>query len=139
MERHCPGNIIGKASNSDLIRMILDDEASALEEEELLAPADAAKAFQKCQPGTQANLTLGDRMADKIALFAGSWKFIGLFMGILLLWILLNSVALFAGPFDPYPFILMNLILSCVAALQAPGHHDEPEPAGEEGQDAGGA
>lgn len=64
-------------------------------------------------------LTLGDRLADKIADFGGSWKFILSFLGFLMLWMLVN-VLLAAKAFDPYPFILLNLCLSCVAALQAP-------------------
>jgi len=65
-------------------------------------------------------LTLGERLADKMAEYAGSWRFIGIFFGVLLLWIALNSIVLIWRPFDPYPFILLNLILSCIAAVQAP-------------------
>ncbi|HEX5871485.1 MAG TPA: DUF1003 domain-containing protein [Longimicrobium sp.] len=63
----------------------------------------------------------GQRMADRIAAFGGSWPFIGLFMVFLLGWMVLNSVLLARrGSFDPYPYILLNLILSSLAALQAP-------------------
>ncbi|RYU95762.1 DUF1003 domain-containing protein [Emticicia agri] len=65
-------------------------------------------------------LSFGDRMADKIADFGGSWTFILSFMGFLLIWILFNIYWLSNKGFDPYPFILLNLILSCIAALQAP-------------------
>ncbi|GAB3300065.1 DUF1003 domain-containing protein [Hymenobacter humi] len=65
-------------------------------------------------------LTLGQRMADRIATFGGSWTFIGLFFGVLLLWIGLNAWVFANRGFDPYPFILLNLLLSCIAALQAP-------------------
>jgi len=65
-------------------------------------------------------LTLGAALADRIASFGGSWKFIILFASVLLVWVLVNTVALAAKPFDPYPFILLNLILSCLAAIQAP-------------------
>lgn len=65
-------------------------------------------------------LTPGEKVADKIAVFAGSWKFIISFIVILILWIIFNSLYLVFRPFDPYPFILLNLILSCLAALQAP-------------------
>ncbi|HEU4886000.1 MAG TPA: DUF1003 domain-containing protein [Longimicrobium sp.] len=65
--------------------------------------------------------TFGQRMADRIAAFGGSWPFIGLFMLFLAGWMALNSVILARrGPFDPYPYILLNLILSTLAALQAP-------------------
>ncbi|MFT3680929.1 MAG: DUF1003 domain-containing protein [Ferruginibacter sp.] len=65
-------------------------------------------------------LAVGERWADKIAAFGGSWKFIGIFMSFLVAWMLVNVFLLANKGFDPYPFILLNLILSCVAALQAP-------------------
>lgn len=65
-------------------------------------------------------LSFGDRMSDNIANFGGSWTFILSFMGFLLVWIAFNIYWLSNKGFDPYPFILLNLILSCIAALQAP-------------------
>ncbi len=65
-------------------------------------------------------LTVGDRLADRIADFGGSWRFIIIFFGILAGWMLLNSALLLRRPFDPFPFILLNLVLSCLAAIQAP-------------------
>ena len=65
-------------------------------------------------------LTKGQKISDKVAQFGGSWKFIILFGIILTLWIIFNIVAIGVFKFDPYPFILMNLILSTIAALQAP-------------------
>lgn len=65
--------------------------------------------------------TRGDRLADKISSIAGSWSFILIFISFLIAWIILNSVILTTGnQIDPYPFILLNLVLSCIAALQAP-------------------
>ena len=64
--------------------------------------------------------TVGQKVADKVAAFGGSWKFIILFGVFILLWILANIYILLNKGFDPYPFILLNLILSCLAALQAP-------------------
>jgi len=64
--------------------------------------------------------TLGERMADRLADFGGSWAFIAIFGAVLLGWIFLNSAVLVTRPFDPYPFIFLNLILSCLAAIQAP-------------------
>ena len=64
--------------------------------------------------------TFGDRIADKVADFGGSWTFILSFIGFLLIWIGINAFIFLNKGFDPYPFILLNLILSCVAALQAP-------------------
>lgn len=63
--------------------------------------------------------TLGQRAADAIAKFAGSWAFIFSFTGVLVLWMVINTF-LSTKAFDPYPFILLNLVLSCVAAIQAP-------------------
>lgn len=65
-------------------------------------------------------LSPGQQLSDKVALFGGSWKFIILFIVILGAWILFNSSVPQKYTFDPFPFILMNLILSCIAALQAP-------------------
>lgn len=66
------------------------------------------------------DFTFGQKVADKVASFGGSWKFIILFGIFILLWILANIYLLLNKGFDPYPFILLNLILSCLAALQAP-------------------
>ena len=65
-------------------------------------------------------LTLGQRISDKVARFGGSWSFIIMFGVILFIWIAFNAIAPLSARFDPYPFILMNLVLSCIAALQAP-------------------
>lgn len=68
----------------------------------------------------ETELTLGQRMADRIATFGGSWTFIIAFFSFLLLWMAVNVIFLATRPFDPFPFILLNLILSCLAAIQAP-------------------
>lgn len=65
-------------------------------------------------------LTKGQSISDKVASFGGSWKFIIIFSIILFFWILFNTLTPLRDKFDPYPFILMNLVLSCIAALQAP-------------------
>ena len=65
-------------------------------------------------------LTYGQRLADKVASFGGSWTFIIYFGVFILIWIIINIVFLANKSFDPYPFILLNLILSCIASLQAP-------------------
>lgn len=64
--------------------------------------------------------TFGEKLADQVASFGGSWKFIILFFTLLVVWIIINSIAFLMKPFDPYPFILLNLILSCLASIQAP-------------------
>ncbi|MBO9203561.1 MULTISPECIES: DUF1003 domain-containing protein [Niastella] len=65
-------------------------------------------------------LSLGQRLADKVARFGGSWKFITWFTAMLVIWIGINLILIGRGRFDPYPFILLNLLLSCLAAIQAP-------------------
>lgn len=65
-------------------------------------------------------LTLGQKAADAIASFGGSWRFLGLFALFILTWISLNAWLLTREPFDPFPFILLNLTLSTLAAVQAP-------------------
>lgn len=64
--------------------------------------------------------TVGQRVADGIAKFGGSWTFIILFILVLIAWIILNTLPLFFEPFDKFPYILLNLALSCLAAIQAP-------------------
>jgi uncharacterized membrane protein len=67
-------------------------------------------------------MTLGQKMADKVASFGGSWIFISIFMSVMVIWIILNSFILIklSSSFDPYPYILLNLVLSMLAAIQAP-------------------
>jgi uncharacterized membrane protein len=67
-----------------------------------------------------ARAKLGERLADRVADFGGSWTFILIFFGILVLWMVINAGFLIARPFDPYPYIFLNLMLSCLAAVQAP-------------------
>lgn len=85
----------------------------SLEEESLLTSRLSEEEDQK-KP------TFGERLADKVATFGGSWTFIMSFGAVLLSWIALNSFVLMQKAFDPYPYILLNLVLSCLAALQAP-------------------
>ena len=68
----------------------------------------------------QSASTKGQRLADRIAAVGGSWRFIMLFAAVLFVWIVINTIVLISQPFDPYPFILLNLVLSCLAAIQAP-------------------
>ena len=67
-----------------------------------------------------ARMTFGQRLSDRIAIFGGSWRFIFLFALVLVIWMGINTFLLIVRPFDPYPFILLNLVLSCLAAVQAP-------------------
>jgi uncharacterized membrane protein len=91
----------------------LDQEViESLQQHEILS-SDLSKQFEK-------KLTFGERLSDHIAEFGGSWKFLITFGAVLLVWIAINGVILVTHAFDPYPFILLNLILSCLAAVQAP-------------------
>lgn len=75
---------------------------------------------ENIQDEIEADLTPGEKLADKVASFGGSWTFIVVFFSFILIWILINIWFLSAKSFDPYPFILLNLLLSCLAAIQAP-------------------
>ncbi|HMT69877.1 MAG TPA: DUF1003 domain-containing protein [Saprospiraceae bacterium] len=75
---------------------------------------------ENIQDEIEAELTFGQRLADKVATFGGSWAFIITFFMFILIWMIINIWFLATSPFDPYPFILLNLILSCLAAIQAP-------------------
>ncbi len=109
-----------KPSNAEIVKMILDGmEGDAAEEEDLIHLLVENKVSRNVQRKSRESLTLGERVADKVAKTAGSWAFIFSFCGVLIAWIVSNAILL-TKPFDPYPFILLNLLLSCVAALQAP-------------------
>jgi uncharacterized membrane protein len=104
--------------NRKLLREVLNDIRHDMTDEEVLNLLADSKISVKPESGKE-KYTLGQRVADAIAKFAGSWAFIFSFCGVLVLWMIMN-ILLAAGAFDPYPFILLNLVLSCVAAIQAP-------------------
>ncbi len=95
-------------------------EVTALEQEVLESLRQQEILSRNPEEELRSTLTVGQRVADRIATVGGSWRFIIAFVTILFVWILINAVVLAARPFDPYPFILLNLVLSCVAAIQAP-------------------
>lgn len=104
--------------NRKLLQEVLEEIRHDMTDEEvlnLLADSKISVSPQK----EKEKYTLGQRAADTIAKFAGSWAFIFSFAGVLILWMVVNAI-LAAKAFDPYPFILLNLVLSCVAAIQAP-------------------
>jgi len=80
-------------------------------------PSNVLLAFT---PPQEVPSTFGEKVSDHLAEFGGSWTFIGFFAAVMMSWVVMNSLAFFATPFDPYPFILLNLVLSCLAAIQAP-------------------
>src|SRR5437899_11334693 len=107
----------------DYVKEVLQDEIGelstldqevieSLQQHEILS-SDISKQFET-------KLTFGERLSDKIASFGGSWKFIITFGVVIVFWIAINVVLLATRAFDPFPFILLNLILSCFAALHAP-------------------
>lgn len=102
--------------NKKLVREIISDVKRDMSDEEILNLIADSKVSANPQ---KEKYTAGQRAADKIAKFAGSWAFIFSFTAVLVLWMVVN-VVLAKKAFDPYPFILLNLVLSCVAAIQAP-------------------
>lgn len=108
--------------NETINKMLLDEQKHLEKLHKIVKDAiDAEELIIKnlSNPETE-NLNFGQKISDKVALFGGSWKFIIAFFIVLTLWIIFNVLAIGVYKFDPYPFILMNLILSCIAALQAP-------------------
>jgi len=103
-------------SNKKLIREIISDVKHDMSDEEILNMLANSRVSANPQ---KEKYTVGQRAADRIAKFAGSWAFIFSFTAVLILW-MVGNVLLSKRAFDPYPFILLNLVLSCVAAIQAP-------------------
>ena len=103
-------------SNKKLIREIISDVKHDMSDEEILNMLANSRVSANPQ---KEKYTVGQRAADRIAKFAGSWAFIFSFTAVLILW-MVGNVLLAKRAFDPYTFILLNLVLSCVAAIQAP-------------------
>ena len=95
-------------------------ELSKLEEQVVVSMKEQALLSQNINVEYDRQRSFGEIMADRLADFGGSWLFIGIFCGVLIIWLVMNSVALIMKPFDPYPYIFLNLVLSCLAAMQAP-------------------
>jgi len=108
---------------NDYMNLILETEKgelSSLEKEVVESLSKHKILSSHIDQEYESALTFGERLSDKISTFGGSWRFIIIFGAILLFWVLLNSLVLLIKPFDPYPYILLNLMLSCLAAVQAP-------------------
>lgn len=103
--------------NRKLVKDVLKDIKQDMTDEEIIALLADSKI--SANPNKEKNYTFGQKAADGIAKFAGSWAFIFTFVGVLIAWMIINII-LATNAFDPYPFILLNLVLSCVAAIQAP-------------------
>ena len=104
--------------NRKLLKEVLKDIRHDMTDEEVLNLRADSKISVSPEKEKE-KYTLGQRAADTIAKFAGSWAFIFSFVGVLVIWMVINII-LASNAFDPYPFILLNLVLSCVAAIQAP-------------------
>lgn len=115
-------NELNKYRNKQLTRLISEEnrELNSLEKEVVEAISSSKILSENIEDDLEEKLTFGQRVADHIATFGGSWPFIISFFGFLLTWIAINVWFLSHKAFDPYPFILLNLILSCLAAIQAP-------------------
>lgn len=110
-----------KKTKKEIVRMLLNTEIGEQDEEELLDLLVDQPISIDVDKQEEAKMTFGDRVADKVSAIAGSWGFILGFSCFLILWVILNAVILTKNSsIDPYPFILLNLVLSCIAALQAP-------------------
>ena len=111
------------AFRKDYVKQALEDEIgelTSLDQEVIESLQQHELLTENIEEQFERKLTFGEHLSDKIAEFGGSWKFIITFGSVLVVWIVLNVLLLLNRGFDPYPFILLNLILSCLAALQAP-------------------
>lgn len=111
-----------RKTKKEIVKMLLkNNELEEKDEEELLDLLIDQPISIDIDKQEEAKMTRGDRIADKVSEIAGSWGFILGFCAFLLFWIILNAILLGSGnELDPFPFILLNLLLSCLAALQAP-------------------
>lgn len=111
-----------RKTKKEIVKMLLrNNELEAQDEEELLDLLVDQPIAIDVDKQEEAKMSFGDRAADKVSEVAGSWTFVILFLIFLIGWIILNTVILTTGnEIDPYPFILLNLLLSCIAAIQAP-------------------
>ena len=97
---------------SEEITLLVENGAKTMKDHELL--------LKNINIEFDRQLSFGERIADRLAEFAGSWRFIAMFTVLFFVWIMMNSIILVYRPFDPYPFIFLNLVLSALAAIQAP-------------------
>ena len=103
----------------EIVKMLLNQDIDKQSEDELLDMLVDSPISVDVDKQEEENMTIGDKIADKLTAIAGSWNFIIGFSLFLILWIVLNGFVLVKA-LDPFPFILLNLLLSCIAALQAP-------------------
>lgn len=111
---------MAKKNKKEIVQMILHQNLEEQDKDDimdLLADSSIAVDVDKEE---ERNLTFGEKMSDRFSAVAGSWTFIIIFSLFLISWVVINSVVLQNKELDPYPFILLNLVLSCIAAIQAP-------------------
>ena len=106
-----------KKDRKRIIKDLLNVTDKEFTDEELVSTLTSTSVTQS--PKREQKVTFGQKAADAVAKFAGSWAFIFSFISVMIIWMILN-VLLAINAFDPYPFILLNLVLSCIAAVQAP-------------------
>ena len=109
--------------NSQFVRSLLASEkgeVDSLEEEVLASLRQHELLTTNIDAEFEQERTLGERLADRLAALGGSWGFLSAFAAFVAAWIVMNALVLWWRPVDPYPFILLNLVLSCLAAIQAP-------------------
>ncbi len=108
-----------RTTKKEIVKMLLKQDLEERDEQELLDLLVDKPLSVDVDKQADENMTFGDKCADKLAEKAGSWKFIIIFVVFLIIWIIVNGLLLL-NAVDPFPFILLNLVLSCIAALQAP-------------------
>lgn len=118
-ETGTPEKALTADEKMDLVRVLVDNVAEDFSEEDILHMMLEKKISVDLERSLHAATTIGQRTADRIARFAGSWGFIFSFTALLLFWMFGNNL-MKDNAFDAYPYILLNLVLSCVAAVQAP-------------------
>lgn len=107
----------------DIAQRLLDRGLDTLDEAEMRVLrrfSERSPVSRQLQPDAADKLSFGERLADRVARFGGSWTFIMLFGAMLAVWIAVNTIVLAQRAFDSYPFVFLNLILSMIAAMQAP-------------------
>ena len=104
----------------EIVKMLLNQNLEEKDEEEILDLLINEPITIDVDKENDSKMTIGEKMADKFSAIAGSWTFIIIFCLFLIIWIIINGFLLTSKAVDPYPFILLNLLLSCLASLQAP-------------------
>ena len=131
IKKHDPGWAPGEMLCVDCLDLLREEyvedalkeevgELSQLDQEVIRSMKEQETLTENINVAFEKNITFGQHLADHVASFGGSWIFIATFFLVLAAWVAVNSASTLLRPFDPYPYILLNLILSCLAAIQAP-------------------